>query len=108
MHSIAQQERSVKRRRAILFLRDRESGVRFLATASGAGHIVDLSRREVLRVRSRSSTVLCRDCERVTLLGPACCTLGQPMRRTIDLHVPGVTYTNRTPTTVIAIERIRL
>jgi hypothetical protein len=91
-------------------LHDHDSGVWFVTTASWSGHIIDLDRRQVSRHTGgpdAGTTVFRRDGNPMRLIAITHCVLGEPMQLIIDLGLPGVMFTNRVTTAVIAIERIK-
>lgn len=67
--------------------------------------LLDLDRMTVLRHRERLSTDhdLRRDEAEVELLGLISCTVSLPMVLILDLRVPGVPFTTRTTSAVLAI-----
>jgi len=76
-------------------------------TTTASTYQIDLDQmvfRRIPRATDPDSAELRRDHETVNLISVVDCTVGRSMALIIDLHVPGVAFTSRVTTPVIAIE----
>ena len=81
----------------------------YRVTTTSSTHIIDLDRyviRREPRTVDPGAELLRRDDELVDLLAVEECTVGRPMILHLDLHVVGVSYTTRSTTPVVSIERV--
>lgn len=80
-----------------------------VATESGSRYLLDFGRQIFVRLPREVddlSLTLRGDFYQVRLLKLFACVVGEPMRLRIDLGVPGVLFTDRTTTAVLAITEI--
>jgi len=80
-----------------------------VATESGSRYLIDFGRQIFVRLPREvddSSLTLRGDYYQVRLLQLERCAVGSPMRLRINLGVPGVLFTDRETTSVLAIAEI--
>jgi hypothetical protein len=87
-------------------LTDISTGCFAVLTLSGSIYTVDFDRRVFQRGTASPDHDLRRDGDSIRLIALISCEVGESMKLTIDLDIPGVDYTSRTITPVVLILRV--
>ncbi|TFD74880.1 hypothetical protein E3T54_13095 [Cryobacterium sp. Sr8] len=90
-------------------LMDVAQGTYRVSTLSGATYVIDLGAQLLCRAHDRpteSDSTLRQNGDFVDLVAIIECSIGRPMILLINLNLPGVEYTTRRSTMVVAIESL--
>ncbi|QNO38648.1 hypothetical protein H4J02_06560 [Protaetiibacter sp. SSC-01] len=90
-------------------LNDEDDGTWRVTTASGTAYLLDLDKREGVRLPAGADTdsaALRRDGATFRLLALMACRMGEPAALLVDLSLPGVPMTTRITTEVTSITRL--